>query len=117
MSGTQKVLKKIINKFDLIIPLAALVGAPLCDKFPKLAKELNEDLSVGGSFIGHQEMKAVINACDQLKALCGNDEWVIETDLEESSYYSELENKYKAEITDAFKISIKAERNNKTWRN
>ena len=38
-----KVLKKIINKFDLIIPLAALVGAPLCDKFPKLAKELNED--------------------------------------------------------------------------
>ena len=38
-----KVLKKIINKFDIIIPLAALVGAPLCDKFPKLAKELNED--------------------------------------------------------------------------
>ena len=77
------------------------------------AKELNEDLMLGAVLFGHQEMKAVINACNQLKALCGNDEWVIETDLEESSYYSELENKYKAEITDAFKISIKAERNDK----
>ncbi len=77
------------------------------------AKELNEDLMLGAVLFGHQEMKAVINACNQLKALCGNDEWVIETDLEESSYYSELENKYEAEITDAFKISIKAERNDK----
>ena len=77
------------------------------------AKELNEDLMLGAVLFGHQEMKAVIHACNQLKALCGNDEWDIETDLEESSYYSELENKYKAEITDAFKISIKAERNNK----
>ena len=77
------------------------------------AKELNEDLMLGAVLYGHQEMKAVINACEELKNLCGNDEWVIETDLEESSYYSELENKYKAEITDAFKISIKAERNDK----
>ena len=77
------------------------------------AKELNEDLMLGAVLFGHQEMKAVIHACNQLKALCGNDEWDIETDLEESSYYSELENKYKAEITDAFKISIKSERNNK----
>ena len=77
------------------------------------AKELNEDLMLGAVLYGHQEMKAVINACEELKNLCGNDKWVIETDLEESSYYSELENKYKAEITDAFKISIKAERNDK----
>jgi nucleoside-diphosphate-sugar epimerase len=34
-------LKKIISKFDIIIPLAALVGAPLCDKYPKKAKILN----------------------------------------------------------------------------
>ena len=77
------------------------------------AKELNEDLMLGAVLYGHQEMKAVINACEELKNLCGNDKWVIETDLEESSYYSELENKYKSEITDAFKISIKAERNDK----
>ena len=77
------------------------------------AKELNEDLMLGAVLFGHQEMKAVINACNELKNLCGNAEWVIETHSEESSYYFELENKYKANITEAFKISIKSERNEK----
>jgi len=36
-------LEKIANNFDFIFPLAALVGAPLCDKKPKEAKEINED--------------------------------------------------------------------------
>ena len=36
---------------------------------------------------------------------------------ETNIYYSELENKYKSEITDAFKISIKSERNDKLGRN
>ena len=34
-------LKNIVKKNDLIIPLAALVGAPLCNKNKKLAKLLN----------------------------------------------------------------------------
>ena len=34
-------LKSIINKFDYIIPLAALVGAPLCEKFKKDAISTN----------------------------------------------------------------------------
>ena len=34
---------KIINDFDFIIPLAALVGAPLCDKNKKEAIEVNLD--------------------------------------------------------------------------
>lgn len=39
----KNLVKKILdNNFDLIIPLAALVGAPLCDKMPELAKEINE---------------------------------------------------------------------------
>ena len=37
----QKVLKKIIKDKDIIIPLAALVGAPLCEKFKYLAKKTN----------------------------------------------------------------------------
>ncbi len=37
----QKIVKELLSKADLIIPLAALVGAPLCDKFPKDAKEVN----------------------------------------------------------------------------
>lgn len=35
-------LKSIIDQHEIIIPLAALVGAPLCEKFPKEAKETNE---------------------------------------------------------------------------
>ena len=34
---------KIIREADLIIPLAALVGAPICEKEPKLAIEVNQD--------------------------------------------------------------------------
>jgi nucleoside-diphosphate-sugar epimerase len=42
-ASDKNLIKKILeNNFDLIIPLAALVGAPLCDKMPKLAKEINE---------------------------------------------------------------------------
>ena len=37
----KKLFKKLINQNDIIIPLAALVGAPLCDKNKKKTKELN----------------------------------------------------------------------------
>lgn len=37
----KKLLKKLINQNEIIIPLAALVGAPLCEKNKKLAKEIN----------------------------------------------------------------------------
>jgi nucleoside-diphosphate-sugar epimerase len=38
-----KLLKKLVSENNIIIPLAALVGAPLCDKFPKEAKKINYD--------------------------------------------------------------------------
>ena len=75
------------------------------------AKELNEDLMLGAVLFGHQEMKAVIKACNELKAMVGNEEWVIEEDESISNYYSEIESKYKNQITEAFKISNKSERN------
>ncbi len=37
----KKFLKNIIKKFDFVIPLAGLVGAPLCEKRKKDAKEIN----------------------------------------------------------------------------
>ena len=37
-------LKKIVSKVDLIIPLAGIVGAPLCDKKKKDAKSINYDV-------------------------------------------------------------------------
>lgn len=35
-------IQNIIDQHEIIIPLAALVGAPLCEKFPKETKEINE---------------------------------------------------------------------------
>jgi nucleoside-diphosphate-sugar epimerase len=37
----EKLLEKLCNQVDVIIPLAAIVGFPACDAEPKLAKELN----------------------------------------------------------------------------
>jgi len=39
----EKLIKKVISDADIIIPLAALVGAPLCDKDPVTAKTVNRD--------------------------------------------------------------------------
>lgn len=35
-------LKRAIDEAHVIFPLAALVGAPLCDKYPSLAKKVNQ---------------------------------------------------------------------------
>ena len=75
------------------------------------AKELNEDLMLGAVLFGHQEMKAVINACNELKEKAGNEMWDIETIDNSDSYYEELESNFKESITDAFKVSNKSERN------
>lgn len=39
----EKLMKSLIKDQDFIIPLACLVGAPLCDKFPQEAKSINLD--------------------------------------------------------------------------
>jgi nucleoside-diphosphate-sugar epimerase len=39
--NNNKFMKKVLKDFDIIIPLAALVGAPLCDKFKKKAIKTN----------------------------------------------------------------------------
>ena len=39
----ESIIKDFVTKSDIIIPLAALVGAPLCDIKPKEAKEVNLD--------------------------------------------------------------------------
>jgi nucleoside-diphosphate-sugar epimerase len=39
----EKLIKKIVNKNDIIIPLAGIVGAPLSEKMPKETKEINQD--------------------------------------------------------------------------
>ena len=39
----EALMKKEISKADVLIPLAAIVGAPACDKDPMLAKSINRD--------------------------------------------------------------------------
>jgi len=39
----KKMIKKYLRQNEFIIPLAALVGAPLCKKFPKMTKVVNFD--------------------------------------------------------------------------
>ena len=38
-----KLINNLITKNDIIIPLAGLVGAPICKKFPKDSREINYD--------------------------------------------------------------------------
>jgi nucleoside-diphosphate-sugar epimerase len=41
----KKILGSHMKKADVIIPLAALVGFPLCDEFPRDAREINCDIN------------------------------------------------------------------------
>ena len=75
------------------------------------AKELNEDLMLGAVLFGHQEMKSVIEACNELKAKVGNEMWDIEVTDNSFNYYDELESNFKEQIIEAFKVSNKSERN------
>ena len=74
------------------------------------AKELSEDLMLGAVLFGHQEMQAVIKACNDLKEKAGKEDWVISPDEESPKYYEELQSKYTDQISNAFTIKSKSER-------
>ena len=40
-----KLLEQLVNSHDIIIPLAALVGFPLCERDPRGAQEINHDVN------------------------------------------------------------------------
>ena len=52
--GSLNLLKSLVKKNEYIIPLAALVGAPLCDKFKKEAISVN-----------HKSIKTLVSICSK----------------------------------------------------
>ena len=42
----QSLMKSLINKADIVVPLAAIVGAPACDKDPIQASSVNKDATI-----------------------------------------------------------------------
>ena len=54
----EKLLKKIIKNQDFIIPLAALVGAPLCEKYPK--ETIQTNLNAIKLILKHRNTKSKI---------------------------------------------------------
>jgi nucleoside-diphosphate-sugar epimerase len=42
----QSLMKSLVNKADIVIPLAAIVGAPACDKDPIQASSVNKDATI-----------------------------------------------------------------------
>ena len=55
-----KLLTKCINKNQFIIPLAGIVGAPACDKKPKLATEINLNQIKNISRIASKKHKIIL---------------------------------------------------------
>jgi nucleoside-diphosphate-sugar epimerase len=55
----QSLMKPLISSADLIVPLAALVGAPICDRDPIAAQTTNQD------------------AVEMLCRLAGKEQWII----------------------------------------
>ena len=71
------------------------------------AKELSEDLMLGAVLYAHQEMQAVVNACNELKEKVNPNIWEIdEQDL--SNYEKNITENYSTEIKEAFKTSDKS---------
>ena len=71
------------------------------------AKELSEDLMLGAVLYAHQEMQAVVNACNELKEKVNPNIWEIdEQDL--SNYEKNITENYSTEIKEAFETSDKS---------
>ena len=56
----EKLLKKILHKFEYIIPLAAYVGAPLCDSDPFTSKQINQDATLKIFDLISQDQKIIM---------------------------------------------------------
>lgn len=74
------------------------------------AKQLSEDQMLGAVLFAHQEMQAVINAINELKAEAGKPAWDWEPPAENTELRSAIDGKFAAGVTEAYQISDKMAR-------
>jgi len=74
------------------------------------AKELSEDLMLGGVLFAHQEMQVAVNAINELKSEAGKPAWDWEVAAINETLKSAVAEKFASGVTEAYKISDKMAR-------
>jgi polyribonucleotide nucleotidyltransferase len=74
------------------------------------ANELTEDQMLGGVLYAHQEMQVVIQAINDLVAEAGKPRWDWEAPAPDTALVSAVEEQARAGITEAYRITDKAQR-------
>ena len=74
------------------------------------AKQLSEDQMLGAVLFAHQEMQAVINAINELKAEAGKPAWDWQPEAENTTLKDALVERFGAAVAEAYKISEKMQR-------
>lgn len=86
-----KLDKNFIHKFDIIIPLAAIVGAPICDKYPSMASQLNFDCIIDILEFKKKETLLIFPTTNSGYGVSKNDEFCNENSpLHPVSHYAVL---------------------------
>ncbi|MFZ5654445.1 MAG: polyribonucleotide nucleotidyltransferase [Pseudomonadota bacterium] len=74
------------------------------------ARELPEDLMLGGVLYGHQEMQAVIQVIDELVRDAGKPRWELPAREDESALLAALREQVGEQVAEAYQITVKQAR-------
>ena len=85
-------INKKISKYDIIIPLAAIVGAPACDLSPSYAKNLNYNAYINLSKNLGNDQIVVFPTTNSGYGIGGKDELSEDAPLNPISLYAKLKN-------------------------
>ncbi|MDZ7784199.1 MAG: polyribonucleotide nucleotidyltransferase [Halioglobus sp.] len=77
------------------------------------AKELSEDQMLGAVLFGHQEMQAAIQVINELVAEAGKPRWEWKAAAVSPELLAAVEDRVKADLGEAYRITEKAERSNR----
>ena len=95
----EPLMQNLIPKFDIIIPLAAIVGAPACNENPSLAKAVNYDAMITIIKLLHDSQMVIFPTTNSGYGVTKNDEFCTEeTPLQPVSEYGKI----KVEIEKCF---------------